>query len=184
MPISPLMYLKMSNNHHFVCWYKIIATTTPNLFQVPLRIALMIYQFNGKKKNALRQDSNVDIVAENNTTKQRNNKRRSFIPIATNVAPYHKTDKHFITPLINKYLKVLEILNNAINENSRSSICLRMGGFHAYCIFLTVFGKLFRSAGPGTSEQLLNGKHCNHGIRVVKTIFKALVRLKFSAFCD
>ena len=36
--------------------------------------------------------------------------------------------------------------------------------------------------GPGTVESMLRGKHYNHGMRVVKEIYEALLRLKFEAF--
>ena len=90
--------------------------------------------------------------------------------------------------------KALEVLNNPVNEEMRSVINLRMGGFHACCILLAVIGKRFGSAGlrdilvetvlvgPGTVESMLRGKHYNHGMRVVKTIYEALLRLKFESF--
>ena len=45
----------------------------------------------------LLEDSHVDIFAESNTNKQRDNKIRSFIPIATNLTPYYKTEKKIYT---------------------------------------------------------------------------------------
>lgn len=69
-----------------------------------------------------------------------------------------------------------------------------MGGFHACCIFLPVIGKRFGSGGlrdiigetglvgTGTVEAVLRGKYYNHGMRVVKTLFEALLHLKFEAF--
>lgn len=71
-----------------------------------------------------------------------------------------------------------------------------MGGFHGYCIFLAVIGKHFASAGlrdilvatclvgPGTMESVLKGKHYNHGMWVVKTVFESLLRLQFDAFTE
>ena len=78
----------------------------------------------------------------------------------------------------------------------RSSVCLRTGAFHACCIFLSVNEKCFGYAGYRdiiieigfvglrTTEQVFNSKHCNHGIRVIKTVFEVLLRLKFQVFCD
>lgn len=41
------------------------------------------------------------------------------------------------------YTKTLEILTSPVNKKLRSSICLRLNGFEASCIFLSVIGKLF-----------------------------------------
>ena len=73
---------------------------------------------------------------------------------------------------------------------------MRMGGFHACCIFTAVIGKSFAAArlrdiiietglvGSGTVESLLKGKQCNRAIRVYKTPYEALQRLKFDSFRD
>ena len=92
------------------------------------------------------------------------------------------------------YTKALEVLNNPVNEEMHSVINLHMGGFHSCCTLLAVIGKRFGSAGlrdnivetglvgPGTVESVLRGKHYNHGMRVVKAPYEALLRLKFEAF--
>ena len=66
-----------------------------------------------------------------------------------------------------------------------------MGPFHACCIYLAVLGKRFGSAElrdiivetdltvPGSAEAVLRGKHYNRALRVMKTVYEALMRLKF-----
>ena len=61
-----------------------------------------------------------------------------------------------------------------------------MGGFHAICIFMTVIGKRFASAGlrdiiieanlvgSGTVEKVLKGKQYNREVRVLKVVYEAL----------
>ena len=68
-------------------------------------------------------------------------------------------------------------LNNPVNEHLRTIINIRMGGFHACCILLTVFGKRFASAG-------LRGKQYNYGMRIIKIVSEAFFRLKLEAFKD
>ena len=92
------------------------------------------------------------------------------------------------------YAKALEILCNPANKHLNDFINLRMGGFHACGIFIAVIGKRFSSAGlkdviietnvvgPGTIESLMKGKQYNRGVRVMKTVFEALQRLKLNAF--
>lgn len=91
------------------------------------------------------------------------------------------------------YAKALEILNNPNNEHLRTSIHIRMGGFHACCILLRVFGKRFASAGlrdiiietglvgPSSVESVLRGKQYNYGMRIIKIVSEALFRLKLEA---
>ena len=62
------------------------------------------------------------------------------------------------------------------NESLRDFINLRMGGFHACCIFLSVIGKRFADAGlkdliiesrimgEESVDQIMNGKHFNNAI--------------------
>ena len=81
-----------------------------------------------------------------------------------------------------------------INEDLKASINIRMGGFHACCIFLAVIGKRFASGGlrdifiesglvgPGTIEAVFKGKHYNYGLRMIKIVSEALFRLKIDAF--
>ena len=66
-----------------------------------------------------------------------------------------------------------------------------MGPFHACCIYLAVLGKSFDAtglreviaeadlAGPGSVEAALKWKHYNRDLRVMKTVYEALIRLKF-----
>ena len=94
------------------------------------------------------------------------------------------------------YAKALEILNNPVNEHLRTIINIRMGGFHACCILLTVFGKRFASAGlrdviietglvgPSSVESVLRGKQYNYGMRIIKIVSEAFFRLKLEAFKD
>ena len=65
-----------------------------------------------------------------------------------------------------------------------------MSPFHACSIYLVVLGKRFDSAGlrkiiveadltgPGSVEAVLRGKHYNRALRVKKTVYEALMRLK------
>ena len=69
-----------------------------------------------------------------------------------------------------------------------------MGPFYACCIYLAVLGKRFGSAGlreiiveadltgSGSVEAVLRGKHYNRALRVMKTVYEALMRLKVEAF--
>ena len=69
-----------------------------------------------------------------------------------------------------------------------------MGPFHACCNYLAVLGKRFGSAGlreiiveanltgPGSVEDFLRGKHYNRALGVMKTVYEALMQLKFEAF--
>ena len=69
-----------------------------------------------------------------------------------------------------------------------------MGPFHACCIYLAVLGKRIGFAGlteiiveadlngPGSVEAVLRGKHYNRALRVMKTVYEALMRLIFEAF--
>ena len=45
------------------------------------------------------------------------------------------------------YVKALEVLVNPLHQNLRGFINLRMGDFHACCIFLAVIAKRFSAAG-------------------------------------
>ena len=90
--------------------------------------------------------------------------------------------------------KALEVLTNPVNEELQSFINLRMGGFHACCIFISVIGKRFGAGGlkdiivgadltgTGSVEATLKGKHYNPAMRILKTVFESLQRLKLDAF--
>ena len=92
------------------------------------------------------------------------------------------------------FTKALNILNEPTNEDLKASINIRMGGFHACCIFLAVIGKRFASGGlreiviesglvgHGTIEAVFKGKHYNYGLCMIKIVSEALFRLKIDAF--
>ena len=92
------------------------------------------------------------------------------------------------------YSKALEVLANPNNRHLQDFINLRMGPFHACCIFMAVVGKRFGGAdikeiiietnltGPGSVNAVLGGKHYNRGLRVFKTIYEAMFRLKIESF--
>ena len=75
-----------------------------------------------------------------------------------------------------------------------SNILLRMGAFHSLCNALSILGKRFRDAGlknicieagilaEGSVNGVLDGKHCNHAVRVHKYIYEALMRLAWEEF--
>ena len=80
------------------------------------------------------------------------------------------------------------------NRDLQRFINLRMGAFHASCIFIAVIGKRFAAAGlkdlcieaglVGVSsvESMLKGKHYNRAVRCLKIAYEAFQRLKFEAF--
>ena len=63
---------------------------------------------------------------------------------------------------------------------------LRMGAFHASCIFFAVIGKRFGAAGLkdvcteasligiGSVDRVLKGKQYNKGVRALKIMYEAL----------
>ena len=69
-----------------------------------------------------------------------------------------------------------------------------MGGFHSCCIVISVTGKRFGAAGlkdiiveadligTGSVDATLKGKHYNRAMRILKTVFESLQRLKLNAF--
>ena len=94
------------------------------------------------------------------------------------------------------FTKAFDILNDPANADLKSVINIRMGGFHACCIFLAVIGKRFASGGlkdiviesglvgSGTIESVLKGKQYNYGIRMIKIVAESLFRLKIDAFIE
>ena len=92
------------------------------------------------------------------------------------------------------YAKAVEVLTNPANKDLQSFINLRMGPFHPCFTYLAVLGKRFSSAGlreiiaeadltgPGSVETVLRGKHFNRALRMMKTVYQALMRLRFEAF--
>ena len=45
------------------------------------------------------------------------------------------------------YFKALEIISNPVNSGLKNAVNLRMGGFHAECIFMSVISKTFLDGG-------------------------------------
>ena len=94
------------------------------------------------------------------------------------------------------YCKAVEIITDDRHTDLRDFINLRMGGFHATCIFLGVIGKRFADAGlkdliietgligEDSAEQLLKGKHYNNAMRIHHYVAEAITRLKLDAFQD
>ena len=94
------------------------------------------------------------------------------------------------------YCKAVEIIMDDRHTNLRDFINLRMGGFHATCVFLGVIGKRFGDAGlkdlivetgligADMTEQLLKGKHYNNAIRIHHYVAEAITRLKLEVFQD
>ena len=92
------------------------------------------------------------------------------------------------------YCKAVEIVMQERNEKLRKFINLRMGGFHATCIFLGVIGKRFGDGGlknlivesgllgDDQASPMLKGKDNNNGIRVHLYIAEAITRMKHEAF--
>ena len=94
------------------------------------------------------------------------------------------------------YWKAVEIIINDRCTNLRDFINLRMGVFHATCVFLGVIGKRFGNAGlkdlivetgligADMTEQLLKGKHYNSVSRIHRYMAEAITSLKLDAFQD
>ena len=94
------------------------------------------------------------------------------------------------------YAKALEYLLREENLELHHFINLRMGGFHATCIFLGVIGKRFGDGGlrdlaveagivgQGNVEQALKGKQYNNAIRMHTIVAEAITRLKIDHFID
>ena len=94
------------------------------------------------------------------------------------------------------YCKAVEIIMDERHSDLRAFINLRMGGFHATCIFLGVIGKRFSDAGlkdviveagllgKDTAEQVIKGKHYNNAMRIHFYVAEAITRIKLDAFQD
>ena len=92
------------------------------------------------------------------------------------------------------YCKALEVIMDPRNLELCNFVNLRMGAFHASCIFIAVIGKQFGAAGLkdvcietsligiGSVDRVLKGKQYNKGVRALKIIYEALQRLKLKAF--
>ena len=73
-------------------------------------------------------------------------------------------------------------------------INLRMGGFHATCVSLSVIGKRFANGGlkdlivesgflgEDQASQMLKGKYYNNDIRVQLYLVEAINRMKLESF--
>eukprot|EP00794_Sanderia_malayensis_P008325 gene8325-9216_t len=92
------------------------------------------------------------------------------------------------------YPKAVEVLMMPQYEDLKNFIVLRMGALHTSCTFLAVIGERFADAGlrdiiveanslgEGSVEKMLQGKHYNKSMRVLKYVFDALTRLKLQSF--
>ena len=92
------------------------------------------------------------------------------------------------------YAKAVEIVMNEKFTDLRTSINIRMGGFHAASIFLGVIEKRFKDAGlkdliidsrllgEDQVDQMLKGKEYNNGMRIHFYIAEAISRKKFETF--
>ena len=92
------------------------------------------------------------------------------------------------------YCKTVEIVMSERNTHLRSFINLRMDGFHATCVFLSVIGKRFADGGlkdlivesgllvEDQASQMLKGKDYNNGIRVHLYLAEAISRMKLESF--
>ena len=92
------------------------------------------------------------------------------------------------------YRIALEILMDPRNLELMRFINLRMGGFHASCIFIAVIGKRFAAAGlkdlcvesdlvgTASAERIMKGKQYNRAVRALKIVYKALQRSKLEEF--
>ena len=92
------------------------------------------------------------------------------------------------------YCKALLILMEPKNMQLKSFINLRIGGFHASCMLITVIGKRFGAAGLkdlwikatligiSSVESMIREKQYNRGVRALKMVYEALQRLKIEAF--
>lgn len=86
------------------------------------------------------------------------------------------------------YSKAVEIIMNPRYIDLKKFVVLRLGGFHTMCVFIAVIGKRFGDAGlrdivieanllgESSVEQMLNGKHYNNAIRILKYLFDAIKR--------
>ena len=92
------------------------------------------------------------------------------------------------------YKLALEVLMDPKNEELKSFISLRMGVFHASCIFIAAIGKRFAAAGlqdlcieadlVGTTsvEKIIKGKQYNRAVWSLKVFYEALHPIKLEAF--
>ena len=94
------------------------------------------------------------------------------------------------------YSKAVEIIMEEQHVDLRKFINLRMGGFHATCIFLGAIGKRFCDSGlkdvvveagvlgEDATQQVLQGKHYNKGMRVYMYVAEAITRIKIDTFIE
>ena len=94
------------------------------------------------------------------------------------------------------YSKAVEIIMMERHSDLRDFINLRMGGFHAACIFMNVIGKRFADAGlkdiiaesgllsEDSVQQVVKGKHYNNAMRMHLYVAEAITRVKLDDFED
>ena len=94
------------------------------------------------------------------------------------------------------YSKAVEIVMMERNSDLRDFVNLRMGGFHAACIFMSVIGKRFTEAGlidiivelgllgEESVLQVNRGKHYNNAMRIHLYVAEAITRIKLDSFED
>ena len=92
------------------------------------------------------------------------------------------------------YKPALEVIMDPQNVDLKGFVNLRMGGFHASCIFIAVIGKRFAAAGlqdlcieaelvgMSTSEKIMKGKQYNKAVRSLKIAYEAFQRLRIESF--
>ena len=82
------------------------------------------------------------------------------------------------------------------HSDFKDLINLRIGGFHAACVFLEVTKQQFGDAGlkdvmvearileEDTAQKVLQGKHCNKGMRAHLYVAEAMTRVKLNAVLE
>ena len=85
------------------------------------------------------------------------------------------------------YCKALEIISNPVNSSLKNAINLRMGGFYAKCIFMSVISKRFLDGGlknlvieARLLEEVQYQHYCHH-ITIKLCVFK---RMCMKLLCD
>ena len=105
------------------------------------------------------------------------------------------TETNFVLDLA-IYSKAVEVVMEEPHSDLRYFINLRMGGFHATCVFLGVIGKRFGGAGlkdvmveagilgEDAAQKVLRGKHYNNGMRAHLYVSEAITRVKLDVFLE
>ena len=88
----------------------------------------------------------------------------------------------------------LEVLMDPKNEELKNVINLRMGGFHAFCIFIEVIRKWFAATnlqdlcieadlvGTASAKKIMKCKQYNTAVQSLKVVYEALQQIKLEAF--